>query len=103
MPSKIEILLDDHRGIYIPRDFIRNYVEGHWQGEVKGMTVENQNILMNPEHEHYWEAWDEVRRDCRLVDTQGNEWYLWQDGGLFAIRSDLEEHEEEYREFFGEN
>ena len=53
--------LDDARGIYLPRDFARIVDQRWWFG----ITPENLAILEEgPDHEHYWEAWDEVCKDA---------------------------------------
>lgn len=56
----VELFLDDHRGIYIPRDFAQSIDPVYWFG----VSAENLAILANPEHDDYWEAWDEVRQDA---------------------------------------
>jgi hypothetical protein len=84
----IKLLLDECRGIYIPRDFAANF-DG-WQG----ISADDEAILLDPDHEYYWEAWDEVlgiRGDgACYIDEHGHKWTLYQDGDLFAVRDDAE-------------
>ena len=81
--SGIEILLNDHRGIYIPRDF-SNFV--NW----KGIDVDDLNCIKEgPDNENYWDAWDHILRSAYYVDEKNNRWYLYQDGDLFAYCPDL--------------
>ncbi len=80
----IECLLDGARGIYIPQAFIECY--GDW----KGITKENKAILeTGPDHEHYWETWDEVLLDAYFINDNGK-WTLHQDGDLFIIHEDFD-------------
>jgi len=81
--EKMECLLDDCRGIYIPQAFIECYSYEQW-----GISEENATILLKgpePENELYWETWDEVMRDAEYTDEFGNVWNLFQDGDLFAV------------------
>ena len=76
-----ELLLDDCRGIYIPRDFAINFDIEEW-----GISEEDAKILLaGPDHELYWEAWDDVLRSAEYTDPNGKIWYLMQDGDLFAV------------------
>ena len=84
--DQIELLLDDHRGVYIPRDFAEMTVQrgGCWEGVSQWALFE---LEKGPEGEDYWWAWDEVLEHawCKLG---GHEWTLDQDGSLFALRDD---------------
>ncbi len=79
----IELLLSDNRGIYMPHDFADNFA---WDG----ISEEDKEILKNPDHEHYWEAWENVLHSASYADKDGHVWSLYQDGDLFAIREDIE-------------
>jgi hypothetical protein len=95
--DNITLILDDHRGIYIPRDFVEGFLfEGH---DWTGIDAEDIAILREgPDHDLYWDAWDVVTDNARIT-VDGKEFYLWQDGALFVIAVDLPEDEAE--EFFG--
>ena len=87
-------ILDGCRGIYLPQDFATNFnTKGgvdSWTPEDGGISdlilwQENIKILeTGPDHEHYWEAWDEICADACMVDDKGITWRLYQDGDLFA-------------------
>jgi hypothetical protein len=51
-----ELFLDDHRGIYIPRDFAECIDARYWFG----ITSEELGILADPDHDLYWEVWSAV-------------------------------------------
>lgn len=93
--SAIEILLSDHSGVYIPRDFADGFNMRKWH-----VTGENARILRKgPKHEYYWETWVEVTGSayCKIGK---HTWRLWQDGDLFAYCEELMT-DEEYENFFG--
>lgn len=81
------LVLDDHRGIYIPRDFARFVEREH----VTGVTAEEYEILEDPKHEHYWEVWSDVCESAKLTDvTTGVVYTLYQDGALWLVPEGME-------------
>ncbi len=97
MKSRIVLLLTDARGIYIPRDF-SEFTD--WTN----ISTEDRAIIANPEHTMYWETWDDILANARYTDKEGHVWLLYQEGDLWAIRSDLfdDTDSEEYKGMFGE-
>lgn len=77
------LFLDDHRGIYIPRDFAQSIKHE----AVTGVDEEAWAILeAGPDHEFYWDVWAEVCDDAKVLDTEkGITYTLWQDGPLWLI------------------
>jgi hypothetical protein len=74
----MDLIISDANGIYIPKIFADGY-------EWEGISEEDRTILRSgPEHEHYWEAWDDVIASARFTDQYGYTWQLYQDGDLFA-------------------
>ena len=95
MSLGLELLLSDSRGVYIPRDFAM-YLQ-----DMDNVTVEDKQILSaGPDHEWYWETWDEVLQKATST-INGKTWRLWQDGDLWAYCEELMS-DEEYEQFFGE-
>jgi hypothetical protein len=80
-----ELLIDECSGIYIPNVFYRNFDFEAW-----GLDKSKYSELKDIDHEHYWDAWDDLIRDAKYTDTKGVTWYLEQDGDLFAV-SELDE------------
>lgn len=78
-----EILLGDHRGIYIPRDFVEGFDLSNW-----GLSESDEDVRIcrDPEHEWYWEAWDAILTKAEHTDKSGHKWSLHQNGDLFAVR-----------------
>lgn len=81
--------LDDHRGVYIPRDFAGSFADR--AKSVVGVTDENWTILeAGPDHEWYWEAWAEVCDGATVTDDNGVEYTVWQDGACWLIPAGME-------------
>lgn len=92
----LELLLDDCRGIYIPRDFCQFENLADWG------LADNDNVdicLAGPDHEYYWEAWQAILDNAKHT-IYGHS--LYQDGSLWAINYDTISNEQ-YKEFFGED
>lgn len=85
MNDNIILLLSDARGIYIPRDFARDFRfddELGWQG----VSQEDREDLSDPENEWYWETWDKVLSNAYYFDEpSGKVYHLHQDGDLWAL------------------
>ena len=83
--TKPETILfsDSARGVYIPQHFAENIK----RDAVRGVNLDAWNALeQGPDgHEYYWEYWDEVLNDATVIDDQGREYTLHQDGDLWLI------------------
>lgn len=83
IPNAVTLLLNDARGIYIPRDFVTGFDQAAW-----GLTEENKEWWQDaddPNNEHYWEAWDWVLNNAKYTDKEGNVYHLSQDGDLWSL------------------
>ena len=75
-------IVDGCFGIYIPRTFARDFNLRDW-----GISELDEGVLLNgPKHELYWETWDRVLNDAKII-IDGETWKLAQDDSLFAVRS----------------
>jgi len=79
----INCLLDSNRGIYIPQHFAQEMKLGLITG-VDWSDVA-PILLSGPDHEWYWEAWQDVL-DHGIVTKTGETFY--QDGDLFIVSED---------------
>ena len=95
--SGIQLLLSDARGIYIPRDFVKNFDLTEWQGIPEDAVKDCEN----PENEYYWDSWEMILNNARYTDKNGNVWRLMQDGDLWVYCFELMTDEE--KENFGFN
>lgn len=78
-------IIDGSWGIYVPQQFCQRYEK------VSGVSQEDWDIcLAGPEHELYWDAWDEILTDWHFEETDsfGKVWriYISQDGDLYQYR-----------------
>ena len=96
-PSAIMLLVSDSYGIYIPQTFLER-AHADWDGISFGDAM---IIGKGPEHEHYWEAWNEILNDATVTTDEGHTYRLHQDGDLWMYCEALMT-DEEYQNFFGE-
>lgn len=97
--SGVQLLMGDSAGVFLPRQFAHAFDAAFWgiaQNDSDWMTVMN-----GPDEEWYWDAWQSVLDRAFHIDPNGNKWYLWQDGDLFAYCED-KMTDEEYEGFYGE-
>jgi len=82
------LYLDDHRGIYIPREFAKETKHEC----VQGVSDEDWAILeAGPEHELYWDTWDGVCSDAKITDPiDGTVYFIHQDGACWLIPEGME-------------
>jgi len=98
IPKGSKLLISDSMGIYIPQLFVRHFLDKIPKGQ---LNHEEQAILSNPDHEHYWEVWAGVLQNVTLVDnfdlpeSKQHRYYLYQDGDLWAIPEGSEWPEDE--------
>lgn len=88
--EKKVLLISDNRGIYIPRDFYKNFDMQKW-------NIKRTNYLKSLYYPHslnYWDCWDQVLNNAYFIDEKGMKWFLFQDGDLCSIRSDFNEENE---------
>ena len=97
--QSIELLLSDARGIYIPRDFINECDLSQWNIPEKEHEEIKQS-LADPTNESYWDTWHYILDNAYHTDGTNN-WYLYQDGDLYAVCNELLD-DEEYLNFYGE-
>lgn len=85
LPINSELFADGNRGIYIPQYFAESVV----REKVSGVSAEQWEILESgPDHESYWDVWDEVERDAILTKDDGTQFCLHQDGDLWIVQID---------------
>lgn len=81
--------LNDARGIYIPRDFAKSFADR--AKHVSGVDDETWAILeAGPDHEHYWDAWQDVEQDAIITDENGVKFTVYQNGDCWLIPEGME-------------
>lgn len=101
MQSEPMLWLDDHRGIYIPRDFALSFADR--AKSVTGVSAEDWTILERgpdggmdsdiPEdesNEWYWDTWTDVCDNARVTDDNGVVYFVYQDGACWLIPEGME-------------
>lgn len=96
--AKQLLWLDDHRGIYIPRDFARSFADR--DKSVTGVSAEDwadlekgpaQGLGSDGEgSETYWDTWSDVCDNAKVTETDGTVYTLWQDGPLWLLEQGAE-------------
>jgi len=82
LPENAICYADSARGIFIPQYF----AESVRRELVQNVTKEDWDILKSgPNHEQYWDAWDDVTSSAILTDDFGDTWTLYQDGDLWLV------------------
>ena len=85
LPENAILYASDSHGVYIPQYFAKSVDTMY----LSGVTDEDMAILLaGPDHEHYWDAWNDVECSAVLTDDAGKEWVLYQDGDLWLLPKD---------------
>lgn len=88
-----KLLLGDSHGIYIPKI----WCDGLSEEDAEDLSISWEDVQIcqsGPDSELYWEAWQSIERDAVIIEDDGSEWRLLQNGDLWQIRSDVEVPEE---------
>lgn len=95
-------IVDGHHGVYVPNVWAERY--GREASRLAGVNRDDVAVLLyGPDHDFYWESWDQVLSDYEHVtaEMRGSRlviqvYRLWQDGDLFEYNQD------EATEMFGD-
>ena len=81
--------LSDARGQYIPRDFANSFADR--AKHVSGVKDEDWSVLeAGPDHEWYWDAWNDVCDRAEITDEQGNKFRVYQNGDCWLVPVGME-------------
>lgn len=86
--DKVTCIIDGACGIYVPKEFALRFPS-------RIQEKDRKVLLAGPDHEEYWDVWDDVLGSVTIIDTRNMEWSLFQDGDLFAVREDVTDKERE--------
>ncbi len=78
----IKLAVDGSWGIYVPQRFFEMYPQF-----LEHLNDEDQDIISNPEHEHYFEVWDYFTSNFSRPDG-AHRWSIYQDSDVFFVRDD---------------
>ena len=88
------LFADGNRGIYIPQHFAQSLDRG--AVEVTGMDQDSFEsamtaLLSGPDHDLYWDCWDEIERNVELREiSTGITYSLHLDGDLWLLDVDAD-------------
>lgn len=83
MITEPELWFSDARGIYIPRDFAE-FLNGN-EKISHDVPQEDIDILLDPDHDLYWEVWDSVMEKKFTVIETGQVLEIYQNGDLWIM------------------
>ena len=84
LPDDSILFADETRGIYIPQYFVSCFVDN--RAELLNVDDDTFNIVAaGPEHNDYWEAWQDITDNAVVLDSLGNRHTMQQDGDLWLI------------------
>ena len=82
LPRDAILYASDARGVYIPQYF----AESIKRDCVEGVSVEEWATLESgPDHERYWDTWNDVEQSAIVTDNTGKRFTLYQDGDLWFL------------------
>ena len=87
MTSKPDIMLwvSDAAGIYAPKNFAGSFADR--AKSVTGVEPEDWATLdAGPDHEFYWEVWDDVINNAIITDEHGFKYRVYQDGDVVDVQ-----------------
>lgn len=103
--ADMSLILDSARGVYIPQGFAEMF--GRFNGTWSGVDLDDLDVLFEgPDHEWYWESWDNILNNAEYKGVDGVTYHLHQDGDVWLIPEGMPfpgeeefEFEDAYQEF----
>jgi hypothetical protein len=93
------LFCDSASGRYIPQRFAAEIKQEY----LHGVTQDQLNELADPDSEWYWDTWNTVLNNARIVDhNTGQTFILHHDGDLWLLDLDNMTEEEKFI-FFGDD
>lgn len=88
LPETAILYASDRHGIYIPQYF----AESIKRECVSGVALSDLDALaLGPDDcEYYWDIWNDAESNAIVTDSEGNQFYLYQDGDLWLVPVDHE-------------
>lgn len=96
------LMVDENKGIYIPMEFLAELTEYNHRVVKNAHEWAVETIGNGPDHEHYWDAWNEILSDeykFMIGNGRTQTFSLYQDGDLWCIPKIATK--KTLREFFG--
>ena len=90
--DKMILLIDSNHGTYVPMLFAQYYNAKAFNFELINPSEINEDlkILLNHEHEHYWDSWINVLDNSQIRFNDTHYFLSQHDGDLWLIRHDVQ-------------
>ena len=89
------LILDSNRGIYIPQAFALKF--GDFLGSWSNVNQDDLDTLLEgPDHEWYWEAWQNICDNAEYMGSDGAKYSLYQDGDVWLVPEGMSMEEDEF-------
>jgi hypothetical protein len=80
--NSLVLAVDSHYGVYSPQTFVERY------GEYLNLSDKDYSIMMDIEHDLYWEVWQEIESRGFVMD--GIEYTILQNEDIWILPSSVE-------------
>ena len=91
----VVLLADSHHGVYIPQLVVQQYLEHPMWDWSKVSKEDIDSVLAGPDNEWYWEAWENIENEVKVVDEDGTEYMIMYNEDLWLVPTDISEEEME--------
>ena len=89
----VVLLADSHHGIYIPQLVVQQYLEHPMWDWSKVSKEDIDSVLAGHDNEWYWEAWDDIMCEVKVVDEDGTEYMIMYNEDLWLVPTSISEEE----------
>jgi len=89
----VVLLADSHHGVYIPQLVVQQYLEHPMWDWSKVSKEDIDSVLAGPDNEWYWEAWENIENEVKVVDEEGTEYMMMYNEDLWLVPVDISEEE----------
>ena len=95
LESSMILVADSHHGQYIPQLVTKGEINNpNW--DWSNVSKEDiKSLKKGPSDDFYWDAWDNATNNIKIKDNTGREYFLHQDGDLWAIPQDCADQMDE--------
>ena len=89
----VVLLADSHHGVYRPQLVVQQYLDHPMWDWSKVSKEDIDAVLAGPDNEWYWEAWDDIMCEVKVVDEEGTVYRLMYNEDLWLVPEDIEQEE----------
>jgi len=93
--DKMILLAGSGFGIYGPQATVENWEILSGTNDPDAVKGSIEMVKLGPNHEHYYDAWEDIESNGILFIDGANYWIESNDGDIWAIRSDFTDADRE--------